>query len=114
VAQSAIGTDGRAVAGDGQRPFDGQVFFNPPAGELGTLQRRMFYGPKFFNIDFAVLKNIPVTERHRFELRGEFFNLTNTPSFFIGDQNINNANFGRITSTASTRRIVQFGLLYRF
>ncbi len=114
VNASAIGADGRAVAADGSAPFSGQAFFNPGAGELGGLQRRMFDGPNFWNTDFQVFKTFSFVERYTLDIRGDFFNLTNTPSFFIGDQNINSQTFGRITSTASGRRVVQFGMYLRF
>jgi hypothetical protein len=114
VNASAIGVDTRAVAADGAAPFNGQVFFNPGAGELGSLQRRLFSGPQFWNADVQVFKTYRYGERYSVDLRGDFFNLTNTPSFFIGDQNINSQNFGRITSTASGRRFVQVGMYLRF
>jgi hypothetical protein len=74
----------------------------------------MFSGPAFWNWDLAILKTVNLIDDHRIEFRAEFFNTTNHPSFFIGDQDINSTNFGRITSTASARRIVQVGLQYRF
>jgi hypothetical protein len=114
VAASAIGADRRGVNADGAPTFPGQVFFNPSPGSLGALQRRMFSGPRFWNLDFQVFKTFRVSERVTSDLRGDFFNLTNSPSFFIGDQDINSINFGRITSTASARRVVQFGLYIRF
>jgi hypothetical protein len=111
---SAIGADGRGVASDGAAPFNGQAFFHPGPGDLGALQRRMFSGPAFWNTDMALLKTFQIQENHRLEFRSEWFNFSNTPSFFIGDQSVNSVQFGRITSTASGRRIVQFGLYYRF
>ncbi len=114
VSASAIGADNRGVNADGGAPFAGQAFYNPNSGRLGTLQRRMFSGPNFWNTDLAILKTINITEKHRLELKSEWFNMTNTPSFYIGDQDINSANFGRITSTLSGRRIIQFGMYYRF
>lgn len=113
-APSVLGADGRAAAPDGTPAFTGQVFFNPGPGSIGALQRRMFSGPAFWNTDFSVLKRFNVTESNFFEFRAEFFNLTNHPSFLIGDQDINSVNFGRITATASSRRIIQFGIQYRF
>jgi hypothetical protein len=114
VSASTIGADGRAVAADGSAAFSGQAFFNPAAGTLGGLQRRMFSGPRFFNADLQIFKTWRFFERYSADLRGDFFNLANTPSFFIGDQDINSVNFGRITSAASGRRVVQFGLYLRF
>src|SRR5262249_58443427 len=53
VSQSAINSaDGTVVNNDGYPQFTGQAFFNPPAGTLGTLQRRLFDGPWTFNIFF--------------------------------------------------------------
>jgi hypothetical protein len=114
IAASAIGADGRAVAPDGRPAFDGQVFFNPNAGNIGTLQRNYFSGPRFYNTDMAVLKNFPITETQRLEFRSEWFNFTNTPSFYFNGGDINSTTFGRITSTLSSRRIIQFGLYYKF
>ena len=86
------------------------------------MQRRQFNGPSFRNYDFALLKSITIRERHSVQIRAEVFNLSNTPSFALGAtqgqldavQNINNAAFGRVISTASTERQLQFSLYYRF
>ncbi len=114
VNASAIGTDGRAVAADGSPAFAGQVFFNPGAGAIGALQRRMFSGPWTFNLDAGVVKRTQITERQSIEFRAEATNVTNHPSFGIGDQSINSTTFGRIAETSSTPRRIQFGLYYRF
>ena len=114
VSQSAINpNDTTGVAVDGSAAFPGEVFFNPSAGTLGTLQRRMFDGPSVFNLDASLLKTITLKERHTLELRMEAFNALNHPSFYSGDQNINNPLFGVIASTLGTR-LVQFGVHYRF
>ena len=110
---------GNAVAPDIDPPFSGQVFFNPQAGTVGSLQRRLLDGPGFWDYDFSLSKNTAITERHRVEFRADFFNLFNHPNFFTGDQNINSANFGRITSVlvsgnGVSNRMIQFGLFYRF
>ncbi len=115
VADSAIGSDGRAVAPDGAAPFSGQVFSNPGAGMIGALQRRMFSGPWDFNLDLALIKRTQITERQSVELRMDAQNIFNHASFWGGaDQNINSTQFGRITSTFYGRRLFQFGLFYRF
>lgn len=114
VNASAIGVDGRAVAADGAAPFSGQLFFNPGSGTIGTLQRRMFSGPMFWNIDLQAFKTFRATERVTVDFRADFFNLTNSVSFFFGDQDVNSVNFGRITGVNSGRRIMQFGLYLRF
>jgi hypothetical protein len=110
----AIGPDGRGVAGDGQAPFPGQVFFNPAAGELGSLQRRTFSGPWAFSWDMGLQKTTRITERHNLEIRAEASNFPNHPAFFARDANINSTKFGVIGSTFTDRRQIQFGAYYRF
>ncbi len=114
LGAGVLGPDGRGSAADGRAPFSGQVFFHPSQGTLGTLQRRVLYGPRFVNLDFSGEKQTRITERLSLTLRMEALNSTNTPSFFIGDQNIDSVNFGRITGTQSARRVVQFGAYLRF
>lgn len=113
-APSVTGVDGRAAQPDGQGFFQGQVFFNPGAGQLGGLQRRMFSGPAWYNMDMGIVKTTQITERQSIEFRGEAINAFNTVAWYIGDQSINSVNFGRITSTQSDPRRIQFGLYYRF
>lgn len=48
---------------------------------IGTLGRNSARGPAFFQWDFSLMKNIPVTERVKFQFRGDFFNLLNHPNF---------------------------------
>lgn len=114
VAASAIGADGKAVAPDGQLPFAGQVFTNPTAGNVGTLQKRMFTGPSVYDMDAALIKETKFDERYSIELRMEALNVFNHPSFAIFSQNINSPQFGQITSTAFAPRQMQFGLRFKF
>ena len=55
-----------------------------------------------------------LTERQSVELRMEAQNILNHPAFFAGDQDINSTQFGKIGSTFFGRRLIQFGLYYRF
>jgi hypothetical protein len=116
VPASAIGPDGRGVAPAGQPTFTGQLFTNPTAGNLGTLQRRMFTGLPVFSMDAALFKDTKINEKMALELRMEALNVFNHTAFavFSSDMNINMQQFGQITSTASTPRQMQFGLRLRF
>jgi hypothetical protein len=110
---------GSAVAPDIDPPFSGQVFFNPQAGTVGSLQRRILDGPGFWDYDFSLIKKTSITERQSIELRADFFNLFNHPNFYTGDMNINSSTFGRITGMLFSgngvgNRMIQFGLFYRF
>ena len=107
---------GRASEGIGTTPFQGQVFFNAPPGTTGTLERNFLNGPWYINWDAGLIKNFPITETTRFQIRAEAFNVLNRPNFFIGNVsftpsgtsfNINSTNFGRINTTFDPR-IIQF------
>jgi hypothetical protein len=114
VAQSAISKDdGTGVNIDGQAAFQGQQFFNPAPGNIGTLQRRMFNSPWLFSLDASLMKEFRIRERHEFRLSMDAFNAPNHPNFWAGDQDINTTTFGRVAS-AFNSRVMQFGLRYKF
>lgn len=114
IAQSALSNDGRGVAQDGQARFNGQSFSHPAAGTLGTLQRRMFSGPSIYDFNASIHKTTRVKEGHTIEVRMEAFNAMNHPNWYMEDQNIDSVNFMKIATTFSGRRILQFGVYYRF
>ena len=67
------------------------------------------------SVDLSLFKDFPITERFRVQFRAESFNLANTPQFGTPDNNRQNANFGKVTSTASgSERHVQFSLRLQF
>ena len=110
-------TTGRAVGADNlgnTATFDGQVFFNPVAGGVGNLSILAFDGPPQFRVDLALSKRFRLTDRYRFEIKGEAFNLTNTPSFFRGDMDVNSTTFGRLTSVNVNPRVVQLSARFEF
>jgi len=105
--------------------FDGSAFANPPNGVLGTTGRDILIGPGLFNLDANISRIFSFKEgRVTFQLRGEGFNITNTPTFSnpnatccwlttsSGATNYNN--FAVITGTASTQRQLQVGGYLRF
>jgi hypothetical protein len=114
VPPSAINTDGTGVNSPEQAPYAGQIFYNPGPGTLGELQKRMFSGPWTFGMDASLMKDIPITERHKMELRMQAFNVFNHSTFYVGDQNINSTTFGVISSMFFPARVLEFGLSYKF
>lgn len=108
------GATGRGSRGFGEATFPGQVFFNVPPGTTGTMERAFINGPFYFNWDASVIKNIRITERTKFQLRFEAFNVLNRANFFssqFGTLNINSTNFGRISTTftsSGAQRVLQF------
>jgi hypothetical protein len=100
--------------------------------DIGDVGRNCLRGPRQVNLDFSIAKLFPVSESQTFEFRTEFFNLFNHPNFANPISNLNalfastgridpttgqvlNAgNFGRIISTSSNPRIIQFTLKFNF
>ena len=114
VAASALGSDGRAVAPDGQPAFTGQAFFMPGPGTIGSLGRRVFDGPWDTTFDFGLFKRTRITERQSFEIRMQATNFFNHPAFIIGDQTVTSTTFGKITGVFVNPRIFQFSMHYSF
>ena len=67
------------------------------ANPNGNLARNKFVGPNYKSVDFSVLKNIPITERVKVQLRAEMFNLFNRINFASGPGAVNGD--GTITDT---------------
>jgi hypothetical protein len=53
------------------------AYTNAPNGSFGNVSRNSVFGPGFADVDFSVLKNIPITERFKAQFRAEIFNLFN-------------------------------------
>ena len=108
----------------------------PPSGQVycanlfGNVGRNQIVGPRLFDLDFSVFKNLRITERISTQFRVEFFNILNHPSFLAP---INNeplfsgtttdpvtkktvsdgklmSNAGIIDTTSTDSRQIQFGL----
>ena len=114
--------------------FDPDAFTRAPEAPNGTSLADQDFGnsgvgivrgPGQHNLDFAVERVFPVSESKSFRLRTELFNLTNTPQFsnpstFLGytDPTLLNPSaspsFGKITSTATNPRIIQFAAKFLF
>ena len=86
-----------------------------PNNPFGNTPRNFLYGPGQKNMDFSVVKFIPITETVRGEFRTEFFNLFNWANFANPNNNIAvPLTFGKITSTSSGPRVIQFALKLNF
>lgn len=84
--------------------FNTAAFAPQPLGTIGNTQRNSLFGPDFRHVDLSLFKNFPVTERVNLQFRVESFNISNTPNFFIANNNsanqqFGNAAFGTISAT---------------
>jgi hypothetical protein len=101
---------------------DGTVTF------FGNLGRNIYRGPFQQNWDFALIKNIKITERQQLRFTADFFNIWNHANFANPSINdvetithdpitgaaTNAGPFGKIFSTVGTPRLIQFSLRYAF
>ena len=84
--------------------FDAVTFLpSPGCGTFGTSNRRFFHGPGFNNTDFGMLKRTTIHENYAFDIRVEFFNIFNHAQFKNPDGNIDDQNFGFVTSARDPR-----------
>ena len=90
----------------------------PTNPTYGTLGRNSFRGPGRQNIDMTAAKVTPLLRGDHpltLELRGDFFNLLNTPEFSNPNVTITSPQFGEITSTyTDSFRIIQLAGKLRF
>ncbi len=90
--------------------------FGPPSPlSQGNLGLQTNNGPATRTLDFSVFKNFNFTERWALQFRAEGTNVANTSQFNVPDSGLQDANFGRITSTqAGSERHIQFQLRLQF
>lgn len=114
------GASNNPVLGGPDRYFDPLVFVLPQAGFFGNLGRNTLSGPGLVTFDFSLVKNIPISEKRRVQLRAEFFNFFNRANFGLPLQTLFDSSgrrvgaAGRITDTVTTSRQVQLGLRFEF
>jgi hypothetical protein len=105
--------------------FDGSAFVNPPTGVLGTTGRDLLIGPGYFQLNASVTRTFAFkSEKVKFQLVGEAYNLTNTVVFSNPNTTccwvtsstgtVNYNNFAVITGTQSTPRYLEVGGYLRF
>jgi Carboxypeptidase regulatory-like domain/TonB dependent receptor len=95
-------------------PLNASAFINPDPFTFGNMGRNSLHADWNKNLDVSLFRSFSVTESKRFEFRAEAFNATNTPVFAIPDANIQDPNFGVVSSTANTERQLQLGLKFYF
>jgi hypothetical protein len=82
-----------------------------------TVGRNTFFADGVKNVDVGITKNFPLPwESHKLTLRADLFNAFNHVQYGFPVADLTNANFGRITGTATqyAPRTVQISLRYGF
>ena len=87
----------------------------PVPFSFGNSGKNVLIGPGLVNFDVSVYKNFTLVERLKVQFRSEFFNIANHANFSNPASNISvPAQVGRITSTSTANRVIQFGLRLTF
>ncbi len=93
--------------------FNTAAFVQPPPGYFGNAATGSIRGPGTVDFDMAFYKDFRIQEHHKFEFRGEFFNVFNHTNFAGVSTALGAGNFGRLTS-ARDPRIAELALRYEF
>jgi hypothetical protein len=91
--------------------------FSHPADQVpGTAPRyqSQVRGDGIHNLDLSVFKVFPFGERMKLQLRGEFFNFSNTPRFGDPNTSFGDPAFGTISSQTNNPRRFQVGARFLF
>lgn len=121
-AFAGFGTQRPNLAGNPQLPadqrsverwFDTSAFVVAPQFTIGSSSRNPVRGPSFRNVDLALSRRVPLAASVWLEVRGEVFNLLNTPPLGAPNAVLGAANFGTIT-TAGDPRVGQIALKLAF
>jgi hypothetical protein len=78
----------------------GSAFLDTAPNTFGNYGYNNLYGPIFINQDISVAKAFSITERFRFTIRGDAFNVFNHTNLGDPNTNITDTNAGQITSLA--------------
>jgi hypothetical protein len=101
--------------------YDPCAFRLQDAGFYGNLGRNTVIGPGLMTFDFGLVKNTGLGENRSLQFRWEVFNLFNRPNMglpnstaFLAASGAVSATAGRITSTSTDAREMQFALKLSF
>lgn len=116
------------ILGRPEQWFNPNAFVLPPEGRYGTVGRNVLDGPDLHLFDLSLVKRTYIGEQTKVEFRFEAFNVLNHPNFTLPGADeveiitgrtatevaIRPPSAGKIFSTATTSRQLQFALRINF
>ncbi|MBL8227952.1 MAG: carboxypeptidase regulatory-like domain-containing protein [Bryobacterales bacterium] len=108
-ASPILPADQRALT----RWFNTDAFTRQPAFTFGNSPRNPVSAPSLKNLDLAIYKAFQFSESRSLQVRGEFFNATNTPFFGAPGGTLGVAQFG-VINDAAPARIIQIAAKFYF
>ena len=127
--QLSSGFSYHAAASNGQNlasganvdPTTASVFngacFGDPGDEIPGNAPRYFTNLRsdgIHNVDLSFSKEFAIRESMKLQIRGEFFNFTNTPRFGPPNTSFGSQQFGQVLSTLGSPRHTQIGVRFEF
>ena len=94
--------------------FNTAAFQAAAVGQSGNTPRNSVRGPGMINTDLSFIKRVPFGGSKALELRIECFNIFNRVNLGVPVTDLSSSSFGRIQSTATNARELQFGVKLRF
>jgi hypothetical protein len=95
-----------SLSGDRQSTtqwFDTSAFANPAPLTFGNSPRSGLRGAALVTTDLTLEKSFSLTERFKFDVRGEFYNALNHPVFNVPGFTFGAADFGVVSSARAPR-----------
>ncbi len=119
-SQLSSGISYHAAASNGLTGNGNPSVFNPacfadPGDQVAGNAPRYFSNLRsdgIHNTDLSLSKELVVREGMKLQIRGEFFNFTNTPRFNVPNTSFGDSLFGQVTSTLGSPRHMQVGVRF--
>ena len=105
------------LSGNGNASVFNPACFADPGDQVAGNAPRYFSNLRtdgIHNTDLSLSKEISIREDMKIQIRGEFFNFTNTPRFGLPNTFLNNPQFGQVNTTVNSPRHMQFGVRFQF
>jgi hypothetical protein len=107
------------LSGNGNPSVFNSACFADPGDQIAGNAPRYFSNLRsdgIHNTDLSLSKEFAIREGMKLQVRGEFFNFTNTPRFNVPQTAFGDSQFGQVTTTlsGSTPRRTQIGVRFEF
>ena len=105
------------LTGNGNPSVFNTACFADPGDQVAGNAPRYFSNLRsdgIHNEDLSLSKEFAIHESMKLQVRGEFFNFTNTPRFNVPNTSFGDTAFGQVTSTLGSPRHVQVGVRFEF
>lgn len=96
------------------RYFNSDVFAAPAPFRTGNSGVMTIIGPGLHTLDLGLLKTVRLREGHSLQIRMEFFNSYNHPSWGAPNPQLGSPSYNTISSQSVPPRPLQFGMKYLF